>query len=231
MNRYLEKIAEIAKKDKNNNHVASRLVEAGAGAAIASKAPAAILGYHNLYHGTSNSTAEKIMKEGFKPSTGGSGASKHSSKAGFQDQSKGKVHFTKKKFLAKFFSGYTEHGENNPKADHLVNTGKGLLNIINPFSKGKVLKVRVSDKAYKEFEVDPHMAGNKDIASTINKRVSPASIVGHKNNKGVKQFLSRRHLFEYYSDKAGKIRGLKGAATGLAGGGPNRACNTTGTYI
>jgi hypothetical protein len=242
MNKYLEKIAKNTEKNKN----LKAGLEVGAGGYALSQSADKVLGYHNLHHGTSKSNAENIMKEGFKPSAGGSGAAKHSGSSEFVDQSKGKVHFTKDKHTARFFAGYTEHAEANPtpvspprqkttfsglfddihdnldairkQRAHLEHISAGRSAELNPFStQGKVLKARVSDKAYQEFEKDPHMGGSKSRASTTNKSVDPASIVGHEKNKGIKQFLNKRHLKDYYSTTKGKIRGGAGLVLGLGG--------------
>ena len=234
VNKYLEKIAE----DKS---IAVPAVEAGAGGYLLSKAPSRMLGYHNLYHGTSKSRAEEIMKNGFDPNKGGTGAAGHSGYTHFKDQSAGKSHFTKNKGTARFFAGYTAYGDKvgrpipekappnehigsrlirelkNQKAlseHHSKSTLEGVKAAIFPFmNKGKVIKARVSDSSWNnDFMNDPHMMGSKAGAATTTKKVSTNSI-----NAKVTSFLNKRHLRKYYSTDAGKLRGLRGLGLGVAG--------------
>lgn len=221
MNKYLEK---IAKEESSNLGLAAQGVT---GAALASGAPSRLLGYHNVYHGTSKGVAEKIRAEGFDPSKGGSGAAGHSGSQGFIDQSKGKVHVSKHKYIARGFAAYTtdaeklrQKGFSSSKVHSKASTSM-MKGMFNPFSrKGEVIKSRISDNAWRNhFEKDPHMGGDKNTAATTSKKISTSSIVGHKDNKGISQFLNKKHLKNYYSQSSGKIRGLAGLGLGLSGAG------------
>ena len=165
------------------------------------------------------------MKEGFDPAKGGSGAASHSSNSDYVKNSSGKVHFTKDRNIARKFADYTQTAEElkakgmSGASVHL-RASAGFMKPNIPFiGKGKVLKVRVSDNAWKDFKPDQDMGGIKSTAATIDKKVSTSSIAGHSDSKGIKQFLNKKHLSKYYSTTSGKLRGLAGVALGLAGAG------------
>lgn len=229
-NKYLEKISStVDKKPSTGKVVAEGLV----GGALLAKAPSRLLGYHNLYHGTSKPISEKIMKEGFDPKMGGTGSASVSGTADYVKNSSGKVHFSKSKGTARMFAGYKETSDKHIPGGRYKKYTEGLgisekhmeamiggyKNQLNPFGKaGRVLKTRVSHGEWEKFERDPDMSG-KNTAATTTKRVLPKSIVGSKDHKGPLGFAKVDKLKKYYSSRSGAIRGASGAAIGIVGTG------------
>lgn len=141
------------------------------GASLIHKNAAGAVGLKTVYHGTSKANAESIKRKGLKPRFGGGdgGASVAHGKAGnysqhFIDTSKGKVHVSGEKGIAKFFAGI--HGKGN----------------------GKVLKAYVSHKDFnKHFKTDPMFdIPSKHMAATTQRRIHPSQIVGSKAKFKVK---------------------------------------------
>ena len=210
-NKYLEKISStVGKKSSTEKAVAEGVV----GGYLMSKAPSRLIGYHNLYHGTTKETGAKILKEGFDPSKGGTGAAAASGRSHFKTNSTNRVHFTRIKPIAKMFAGY--------RHDAALNGGKGAeqLQSRDMFNnKGKVIKARVSHGEWqKSFQKDPDMGG-KYTAATTTKKVMPKSIVGSAEHKGIAGFATKDKLKGYYSTASGRQRGLRGAGIGVAGAG------------
>lgn len=219
MNKYLEKIANSTKKDEKPSWLRTG-AELGIGALATKRVPSHLLGYHTVYHGTAKEHSSEIHKNGFDPNKGGSGAAGHSNKENFKENSKGKVHVTKRRDTARFFAGYTQHGVDNPAKGnakdmfrHTNATEAGLKNMFTG-NNGEVIKARISDMAWhKDFEVDPDMGGLKSTAATTTKRIGVGSI-----NKERKAFANKSHLGKYYSSTRGKLRALGGVAYGIGGG-------------
>lgn len=218
MNKYLEKIAEDLKKKDSYSGIGA---EAAAGGAAASMAPSRVLGYHTVYHGTSKPNAAEIKKHGFDPRKGGTGAAGHSHMEDYIEASQGKVHVTKFKPVANFFAGFTQHATErptiNPANKHSDKINRMVAGHKNMFTGriGETVKARVSDMAWrKDFEPDPDMGLNKSTAATTEKKIGTKSI-----NRTRSSFANKEHLSKYLSDKAGKVRALKGVGLGIAGAG------------
>ena len=187
------------------------------GVALVRNTPSMTLGYHNLYHGTSSRIADKIKEVGFDPKYGGTGAAKHHGSSHFKENSSGKIHFTKSKATANMFAGFTQSGEDNPFAkSNEVHFREGIRNMFFP-KKGKVLKARVDHGFWERMDADPDMGNRKNSAATTREKVPTTNIVGGKNDRGIRQFLSKDNLKKYWSSKSGLKRGLTGVGLGLTG--------------
>lgn len=201
MNRYLEKIAEQSSDHKKT------LVAGGLASAYMSTP--ALLGYHKLYHGTTDENAKSILKNGFDPSKGGSGSSRgHMT---FTDQSKGKVHFSKYYGISRMYAGIAHEAH---RTGEFPNPLKGIG--LGAIGKGSVLHTRVNDREWSHMEVDKDMGGIKSIASTTTKHI-PASQVAHHNPvKGLGRFVNKAHLMDYVKNNPGRFsKGVVGVAGGL----------------
>lgn len=148
--------------NNTNNHDVDHYITGALGTGMVYKNSASSVGLKTVYHGTSKANAQAIKKQGFRPRFGGSegGASVAHGKAGnyvdhFIKQSKGKVHVSGEKGIAKFFAGL--HGKGN----------------------GKVLKAYVSHADFnKHFTVDQDVSPFKHLAATTQRRIHPSQIAG-----------------------------------------------------
>ena len=219
MNRYLEKIAQTAEKKKS---IAKDVASAGVGAHLLSKVPQRLLGYHKVYHGTTNENASIIRKNGFDPSKGGTGASKLS---GYhQIASKNKIHFTKTKPAARIYSGgIADKLNKEPSKLHAVR--KALRDSYT--GKGSVVKARVPHSMWGKMQVDKDSSGPdtgikfvrermKERASTYHRKVGKKFVMG-EGGGGMGQFATKNNLKRYLSTKSGRARALGGVGQLVAG--------------
>ena len=208
----LEKIAN--KETKDNKSTGTR-VGAGVGAlglAKVSKNPAT--GRTRVYHGTSNDAWKKIKKEGFDPKKGGTGAAGHAKDrtgySDFVDKSKGKVHVTRLKSVAKGFKAYT-HSQGNPR----------LRDLHDP-RKGKVIKADIPFSHYENMKADPDIldSGSKKFdkffGSTTTEKIPVEDISGAKKSYSKKYKRIAKNLPKYIKKHPGRF-GI--GALGLGGAG------------
>lgn len=198
-NKYLEKIAREATKQDGVGVVPTAL---GA-AALYSSAPQ-LLGYHKLYHGTSSESAKRILKEGFDPGKGGSGAARGNRK--FERNSSGKVHFTKRPTVSRFFASFAEQGLSTGgegRDEAMSKAVKGMAKL-----KGRVLTARVPESYWSAMKVDPDLGNAKDAAATFHRKVEPKYVSRAGGVGSVLPHLSPKHLLKYY--KANPRRALAG---------------------
>lgn len=225
-NPYLEKAAELK---RNPGDGAREVLAAGAGAHFVSKAPSKLLGYHNMYHGTSKENAKDILKNGLRKAHGGSRGAKvgnDAERAHFVNAAKKHVYMTKNKMVARTFAGdsakfINQYGVHDPRA------AQGA--IVDGIKNGKVLKARVSHNQYhKGFKMDPDSFTVFDRMAhpeeTLKQRAarSKADIGAHqfsggKGSKGIRSFLTKNNLKRYYGSASGRSRAAIGAAQ-LVGG-------------
>lgn len=156
----------------------------------AHQAPQRLLGYHKIYHGTRKDIAAKIRKEGLDPKYGGTGAAKKASgiNPGFVGSSKGHVHFSRSPVVARLYATFTG----------------GL--------RGKVVKGRITDRAYRRAKLDHDGAPIKHFAAKTTHKISPDNL---DRGKGIKAVVNARTLKSYIKNNPGRF--LRGAA--LAGAG------------
>lgn len=224
MNKYLEKIAS-RKEGVSVGDVAS----VGAGAHLLSKVPQRLLGYHKVYHGTTNTNADSIRKNGFDPSKGGTGASKISSS--YADQSKGKVHLTKTKLSARMYAGDLGGKIDAEKARNPVSPNKRrtLINALKDSytGKGSVVKARVPHSTWSRMKVDPDSSAGapdhafiqermKERAATYDRKIDKKFVMG-KGGGGMSMYATKNNLRRYLSTKSGRMRALGGAGQLVAG--------------
>lgn len=221
-----------AAEDKRTKTTAAKEVAVGAyGLSHVSKAPSKLLGYHNMYHGTSKENAKSILKNGLNKSKGGSRGSRvdiggKESMDYLVNNSKKHVYMTKSKFVGRSFAGDSAKHINT----HGVNSIKGTIETLKDgFKNGKVLKARVSHGTWeKGFKMDPdsfpesmRMFGDasklKPIAARSRHNVSSKSFVGGEGAHGIKAFATKNNLRRYYSTASGKARGKLGAFQLAAG--------------
>lgn len=203
-NKYLEKIADVTKSEDSPKYVPTAL---GLGAAYYS-APKA-LGYHKLYHGTSEATAKKILEEGFDPEKGGSGAAKGAEH--FERQSSGKTHFTKNPLVSRFFAAFTENGVPVTDPRSQSRAQKDMLKL-----KGRVLTARVPHSYWEEMKPDPDMGNVKDVAATFDKKVEKRYVSRAGGVGGVLPHLAPSSIAKHIrSNPLTALKGLAGASAGL----------------
>jgi hypothetical protein len=170
------------------------------GSLMATQAPSKLLGYHNVLHGTSNLNAAKIKRRGFQPSKGGTGASKHTPDAKtFVTASKGKIHVTTLKDVARDFAGLAQRN-----------------------GKGKILKAKISDRHWRNMKADEFGAnGMKDISATTHHKIPAHQVKGGKGYRGVRGVVNRNTLRAYYRSAAGRSRAASGLIALTAGAAGN----------
>lgn len=171
-----------------------------------------VLGYHNVYHGTTKPVAESIRKHGFDPKKGGTGASAPTvnkrgvhSNPDFFERSKGKVHTTKHRPIATAYSQYARHKHGAPAV---------------------VLKARVTHQHFKNMKGDPDMSpnGTKHVAATTHHKIPASQVKGGVGDKGIKGVVTKRTLKKYYSSGSGLARAARGVAlAGVAAKGAHTA--------
>lgn len=225
MNRYLEKIAKTEDKKSKVKDAAS----VGAGAYLLNKAPQRLLGYHTVYHGTTNENAASIRNKGFDPSKGGSGASTLNSH--YTAESRGKIHVTKTKLSARRYAGDLGGKIKAEKAKNPQNPRK-MRTIFSAMKdsytgKGSVVKARVSHNQWERMNVDrdsSHGAPEnsfmnermKERAATSNNKIRKRYVTG-SGSGGAAQFATKNNLKRYLSNRAGRIRALGGVGQLAAG--------------
>lgn len=226
MNRYLEKIAQTESKKKSTVKDAASV---GAGAYLLNKAPQRLLGYHTVYHGTTNENAAAIRKKGFDPSKGGSGASTLNSR--YTAESRGKIHVTKTKLSARMYAGdlggkiRAEKTKNPTNPRILRTTGSAIKDSF--MGKGSVVKARLTHNQWEKMNIDRDSSGNapnnpfmnermKERAATSNNRIHKRFVTG-AGNGGAAQFATRNNLRKYLGHRAGRIRALGGLGQLAAG--------------
>lgn len=196
----------MAEKDNTARGVAGGV----AAAALAPHASRRLLGYHVVRHGTSDRNAGMIKEKGLDPNRGGrGGAGQHAAGSDdrgkrFRKQSKGKVHVTKNPVISRMFAALTETRKANPS--------------VKDFSKGKVLKARVTHRHWEGMKSDPHISGGKVHAATTHHRIKPEQIVGSRHSKGLAAVVNRNTLRHYYKGNRGRIASGAALAAGALGG-------------
>ena len=202
MNKYLTKIAEKTEDGSLDPYLAL------AGAGLLYNSPDKLLGYHKLYHGTSNARAKQILDKGFDPRQGGSGAA--TLNQNYVKQSQGKIHFTKNPAISRIFSAFTEGdygSKGKPKAAEVV--ADALM------MRGKSLTARVPDSYWKNMKPDPDMGNMKGMAATFKHKVDPKYVTPMYSPKAILPHLSLKHVAKYV--KSNPKRFLSGAAMAAGG--------------
>lgn len=171
-----------------------------------------LLGYHNVYHGTTKPAAEAIRKHGFDPKKGGTGASAPTvnkkgvhSNPDFFERSKGKIHTTKQRPIAHAYAAFTG---------------------IKHKSKSEVIKARVTHQHFRNMKGDPDMSPNgaKNIAATTHHKIPSSQIKGGAGDKGIKGVVTKKTLKKYYRSGSGLARAARGVAlAGIAAKGAHTA--------
>lgn len=171
-----------------------------------------LLGYHNVYHGTTKPAAEAVKKHGFDPKKGGTGASSPTvdgkgvgSNPNFYERSKGRIHTTKRKPIAGIYSLYVRHKHGVP---------------------GTVVKARVTHQHFKGMKGDPDMSpgATKNIAATTHHKIPASQVVGGAGDKGIKGVVTKNTLRKYYSSGSGLARAARGVVlAGIAAKGAHTA--------
>lgn len=210
----LVKLAKDKKmsKDDRSNAKLNAAAAAGGSAYLGSKAPARLLGYHNVYHGTAKrKDAENIRKTGLKTSKGGSGVSAVDDaikNAGTSDnvaRSKNRIYFSKSKNYA---AHYAQGDRKNvikgrmPHNQYRKAYGDKLVKKL-----GEQQGVKMSDKKLKR------------MAALSSHGIKPGQIAGGKGDKGIKQFASKKNMKRYLSSGSGKKRFVKGIASAAGSAG------------
>lgn len=216
--------------DKRNSGTLFREGAAGlVGAGVVADAPSKLLGYHNIYHGTSKENAKNILKNGLRKAHGGTRGSKVGTGAerdAFVSTAKKHVYMTKNKMVARTFAGdsakfINEHGHNSNET--------AFKAVVDGLKNGKVLKARVSHNQYRKgFEMDPDSFDAmtrmftphdrlKDTAARSRRDIGAHQFSGGKGSKGIGSFLSKNNLKRYYGSANGRARAAMGAAQ-LVGG-------------
>ena len=203
-NRYLEKISQ----EQDEAGVSYKALGAGA---LAGKASVPrLLGYHKVYHGTSSETAKKILKEGFDPSKGGSGAAKGHSR--YESQSAGKIHVTKNPLIARMFAAFTDRGAPLTDGSQMQKAIVDSLKL-----RGGVVSARIPQSYWEGMKPDPDMGGVKPAAATFHHKIEPKYVDRAVGVKNILPHLSPKHLSKYYKNHAGRaLTGLGLAAGGSA---------------
>lgn len=230
MNQYLEK---IAKQTERKNGLAKDVASVGAGAHLLSKVPQRLLGYHKIYHGTTNENAVSIRKNGFDPSKGGTGASVLSGH--YQEQSKGKIHVTKTKPAARLYAGGFEKKWQAAKdlqessSDPKPSLSKTLLKSMKDSytGKGSVVKARVPHSTWSKMKVDEDSSRGapknsfiqermKERAATTHRKIDKKFIVG-KGSGSIGGYATKKNIKRYLSTGSGRMRALGGVGQLAAG--------------
>ena len=224
MNKYLEKIAS-RKEGVSVGDVAS----AGLGAHLLTKVPQRLLGYHKVYHGTTNKNAHSIRSKGFDPSKGGTGASKINSS--YLGQSAGKVHVTKTKLSAHMYAGDLGGKIKAEKARNPINPNKRatLIDALKDSytGKGSVVKARVPHSTWGRMKVDEDSSAGapdhafiqermKERAATYDRKIDKKFVIG-KGGGGMSMYATKKNLRRYLSTKSGRMRALGGVGQLAAG--------------
>ena len=206
----------VENRDKSK---ASEAVRAAAGGFVAGRlaksAPSRLLGYHNVYHGTSKANAENIKKEGLNPKRGGIGGAsdvlsqhKPDMASRYKDSSKGQVHFSKSKRMANMFSGFigsTGH-------DSMTKQHDSIRAFFTGRHKGRTLSAVMSDSHYRSAKTDYDAGPVKYVAAKTHHGIKPEQIKESPSYKGIRSVVNKNTLRKYYSDSIGRKR----AGTGLA---------------
>ena len=185
---------------------------AAAAAALASGVPSRMLGYHNIYHGTSKANAESIKKEGLNPKRGGFGGagdalseSKPRMAADYISKSKGQVHFSKSKRMANMFAGFvgsTNKGEaKQSEAIRAFFTGR---------HKGHTHNAIISDAHYRGAKIDKDASPIKHMAAKTHHGIRPEQIKDSPLYKGIKTVVNKNTVKRYYQSSAGRWRAARG---------------------
>lgn len=207
----MDKVAQLVKlaKERDKSKLKDAAIYGAGSAALAKAAPSRLLGYHNVYHGTSKENAAKIKRDGkLKASMGGGGNGASQSMGNknefmsdtFKERSKGKVHFTKTEGIAKFFADFT-----------------GTDGGANKGGKGEVLKAKMPHSQYTKAKVDKDVAGPGGNEG-IKKRIASTTTKDVKVGKGY-NFATKRNMNRYLKAKGGKARFARGVASALGSAG------------
>ena len=203
-NKYLEKMA----KDRESNSIEP--VTLGAGLYAAKASVPKLLGYHKVYHGTSEDKAQSILRGGFDPKKGGTGAAK--GHRGFERQSAGKIHVTKSYPNARMFAAFTSEGKPLESIDQQAKAALDALKL-----RGSVLHARVPQSYWDAMKPDPDMGNVKPTAATFHHKIDPKYVGGAGSVKSIAPHLSAKHLLKYYRANPGRaLTGLGLAAGGSA---------------
>jgi len=173
-----------------------------------------------VYHGTGDGkNIPSILSEGLSPAKGGTGAATIDEY--FKDRSKGKVHVTKSKTLARMFAGLTEKLKKEKSTDKLP-----LLKAFDPTANKRVITATIPDSRWEKFKLDQDMrppndipkSVRKNIAATTTETIDPKYIHKSKHRKrlGLVKELAKG-LPKYIKRKPGRFgAGIAGLAGGSA---------------
>ena len=173
--------------------MAGILGTAGAGALLYANRDR-LLGYHKVFHGTSGAAAESIINEGLDPNWGGKGgAAEIADRGDFVEQSKGKVHFSKLRRVA-----------------------RGYADTVDPDS-GVLLKAYIPHRQWDNAEVDSDASwganSNKNVAATTSDKITVQNLKAKASD-----YLNLDNLSDYYSTESGRDRAIAGIGISVAGG-------------
>lgn len=196
---------------------------AGAGAFSYESLYDRLLGRRRLYHGTTKERAAAIKQTGLDPAFGGTGSAQLSPE--YVSHSKGVVHVSPFKFIARPFTLFAQPGIREKVVPKPIYTDEGLLIGFQPSEvgpstmfrhmfvahpKGEVVSMDMPEIEYrKRFRVDPDMPGGGQVTS---ERVPAKRIHGPKHERLTTGQLAKEWP-EYVKAGPGRFAsGVAGAA-------------------
>jgi hypothetical protein len=170
------------------------------------------------FHATKSENVESVTRDGLDPKRGGTGAA--AGNVHFEDQSKGKVHYTRNRHLAedyrRHFEGETPFGRKDPNP-----APAEVLKIAIPRNVAKVEEMdpdsRTADRAYRTSESIP----GKNIRSTKPKPLPPARVQKRGKNKnaalerGANAEAWKDHVIRSFEDSRALMSNMPSSATNV----------------
>jgi hypothetical protein len=177
-------LIKLAEETKDRDTV-PRVVETVGGGLIGAASLGAATGTEKMYHGTSLENAEKIKQEGLLASMGGSGKAKDIGFGDYVENSKGYVHGTKIKAIAKNYAKM-----NDPE---IMEEMKGL----NPIRQ----RMHELEKAKDMMPLDQWKREYRAVVSEYNQASNQlVKNVEGKSLKGVGEILTGRIPYQIIKD-------------------------------
>ena len=216
--KYAKEVTEKSKAGDATKAVVGATVAYNAGKGVAPR----LLGYHNVYHGSSKENKASIHKNGLSPKYGGFGGATDAAMKDkpevhryYKENSAGQVHFTKQKRMADMFSGMV--GSKRVEEEKIKDGIKGFFTGIHG---GHTHHAVMSDSHYRSSKVDIDASPIKNMAAKTHHGINPEQIKGSDSYKGIKGVVNKNTLRRYYKG-AGKYRAGRGVllagAAALAG--------------
>jgi hypothetical protein len=170
------------------------------------------------YHATKSANVQGITSAGLDPNRGGTGAA--AGNAHFEDQSKGKIHYTRNRNLAedyqRHFEGATPFGIKDPNP-----ASAEVLKIAIPRDVADNEEIdpdsRTSDRAYRTSDAIP----GKNIRSTKPKALPPERVQkrGKRKNQPLKPGANaeawKDHVIRSFADTGALVSNMPSSATNI----------------